>query len=101
MKLFISLFAASGLLAFAYSPVAPQDWRHYVSNQVSRLELPAWQSDAESDQPRYTVAPVDRGDIVAMVSASGSLAALATVLVGSELTGQEWPTIIPRSRKAT
>jgi HlyD family secretion protein len=88
MKLFISLFAASGLLALAYSPVTPQDWRHYVSSQVPRLGLPAWQSDAESDQPRYTVAPVDRGDIVAMVSASGSLAALATVLVGSEISGQ-------------
>jgi HlyD family secretion protein len=36
----------------------------------------------------YRTAPVDRGTIVATVSASGTLAAVTTVLVGSQVSGQ-------------
>lgn len=39
-------------------------------------------------EPRYRTAEVDRGEIVARVSASGALAALVTVEVGSQVTGR-------------
>lgn len=39
-------------------------------------------------EPQYRTAEVDRGEIVARVSASGALAALVTVEVGSQVTGR-------------
>lgn len=38
--------------------------------------------------PSYETAPVDRGDVVARVSASGSLSAVVTVEVGSQVSGR-------------
>ena len=38
--------------------------------------------------PTYETAPVDRGDVVARVSASGSLSAVVTVEVGSQVSGR-------------
>lgn len=38
--------------------------------------------------PAYETAPVDRGDVVARVSASGSLSAVVTVEVGSQVSGR-------------
>jgi HlyD family secretion protein len=47
-----------------------------------------WGRQEQSGAPRYDTAQVDRGDIKVVVSATGSLAALATVEVGSRISGQ-------------
>ena len=38
--------------------------------------------------PQYVTAKVDRGDIVAKVTATGTLSALVTVQVGSQVSGR-------------
>jgi HlyD family secretion protein len=45
-----------------------------------------WQSDAAG--PRYRLAKLERGPLSAAVSASGTLSALVTVQVGSQISGQ-------------
>jgi HlyD family secretion protein len=42
---------------------------------------------ARDDVPRYRVATVERGPLTAMVSATGNLNAVSTVLVGSQVSG--------------
>ncbi len=39
-------------------------------------------------EPEYRVAKIERGNITSVVSASGSLSAVTTVLVGSQISGQ-------------
>jgi len=46
-----------------------------------------WQKSAD-EQPKYETATVDRGSIVAKVTASGTLSALVTVQVGSQVSGR-------------
>ncbi len=50
----------------------------------------AWgfRSDGQGPAPTFRTAKVDRGDITAAVAASGTLAAVVTVQVGSQLSGQ-------------
>ena len=43
---------------------------------------------ARSDGPEYRVAKVERGSLTASVSASGTLSAVTTVQVGSQISGQ-------------
>ena len=43
---------------------------------------------ARSDGPEYRVAKVERGNLTATVSASGTLSAVTTVQVGSQISGQ-------------
>lgn len=38
--------------------------------------------------PKYRLAAVDRGPIVAVVSATGTINPITTVIVGSQLSGQ-------------
>ena len=48
-----------------------------------------WSSNSASDQPvTYQTAALDRGPIVAKVTASGALSALVTVQVGSQVSGR-------------
>ena len=48
-----------------------------------------WRCSRDDDTPtRYITAAVDRGDVVARVSASGSLSAVVTVEVGSQVSGR-------------
>jgi HlyD family secretion protein len=51
--------------------------------------LVAWQAWFHGrDAPQYRVAKVERGSLVASVSASGTLSAVTTVQVGSQISGQ-------------
>jgi HlyD family secretion protein len=43
---------------------------------------------SRDEPPAYETAPADRGDVVARVSASGSLSAVVTVEVGSQVSGR-------------
>lgn len=45
-------------------------------------------SSGKGDAPRYTTEPLARGDVVSRVSASGSLSAVVTVEVGSQVSGR-------------
>jgi HlyD family secretion protein len=47
-----------------------------------------WREHGKIEAPRYDTAEVDRGDIKVVVSATGTLVALATVEVGSRISGQ-------------
>jgi len=47
-----------------------------------------FRSDGQGPAPSFRTAKVDRGDITAAVAASGTLAAVVTVQVGSQLSGQ-------------
>src|SRR5437773_7532537 len=47
-----------------------------------------YQSRAESGELRYRVAKVERGPMAAVVVASGTLNAVTTVQVGSQISGQ-------------
>ena len=48
----------------------------------------AWLGRGGESQPRYRTAKVERGPIVAVVAASGTLNAVTTVQVGSQVSGQ-------------
>ena len=48
--------------------------------------LAGW--SAQSRQTEYRLAKVDRGDIVAIVNATGTINPITTVIVGSQLSGQ-------------
>lgn len=49
----------------------------------------AWRSYAAGEaMPKYRLAKVERGNLTATVSASGTLAAVTTVQVGSQISGQ-------------
>jgi HlyD family secretion protein len=51
--------------------------------------LIAWRLSASKDDTfRYETAPVDRGRVVARVTATGTLSALVTVQVGSQVSGR-------------
>jgi HlyD family secretion protein len=52
--------------------------------------LVAWRVSASRDDARfrYETAPVDRGRVVARVTATGTLSALVTVQVGSQVSGR-------------
>jgi len=55
------------------------------------LALGAWWARGQLQRPpapEYTTAAVDRGDIVARVTATGTLSALVTVQVGSQVSGR-------------
>jgi HlyD family secretion protein len=45
-------------------------------------------SNTQNDKASYVMAPIERGDIRSTLSATGSLNALVTVKVGSQLSGQ-------------
>ena len=47
-----------------------------------------WWHDREPPPPPYRLARIDRGTIVASVSATGTVQPVTTVLVGSQLSGQ-------------
>jgi HlyD family secretion protein len=55
---------------------------------VLLVALAAWRLSRPSAGPRYETVPADRGDIVARVTASGTLSALVTVQVGSQVSGR-------------
>ena len=45
-------------------------------------------TQSRGNAPRYRTVPVERGPLVASVSATGNLNAVTTVLVGSQVSGQ-------------
>ncbi len=47
-----------------------------------------WYFGTGANAPAYRVAKVERGNVTSVVSASGSLSAVTTVLVGSQISGQ-------------
>jgi HlyD family secretion protein len=48
----------------------------------------AWQKHAEDQRVKFETTAIDRGPIVAKVTASGTLSALVTVQVGSQVSGR-------------
>lgn len=52
------------------------------------LTLAACSSKSESDGPQITTVAVERGDVAAAVTAGGTLQALVTVQVGSQVSGR-------------
>src|SRR5687767_9362000 len=48
----------------------------------------AWQSGADDGEVKYRLAKVERGPMAAVVAASGTLNAVTTVQVGSQISGQ-------------
>jgi HlyD family secretion protein len=54
---------------------------------IASLILYVFFSDADSDAPRYRMAIVSRGPIAKTVSASGTLKAIVTVEVGTQVSG--------------
>ncbi len=48
----------------------------------------AWRATRSTPPPRYETARVDRGRIVAQVTATGTLSAIVTVQVGSQVSGR-------------
>ena len=65
--LWIALAAIAGFLLYRYWP---------------------WQKTTEDQSAKFETAKVDRGPIVAKVTASGTLSALVTVQVGSQVSGR-------------
>jgi HlyD family secretion protein len=57
-----------------------------VATAVVSYSLPIW--SAASSQNAFRLAKVDRGDIVAIVNATGTINPITTVIVGSQLSGQ-------------
>lgn len=55
---------------------------------VAGLAFAAYSARGRKDAVQYTTAPADRGDIVARVTATGTLSALVTVQVGSQVSGR-------------
>jgi HlyD family secretion protein len=48
----------------------------------------AWQKKRTPEKPRFVTTPVERGRLVARVTATGTLSALVTVQVGSQVSGR-------------
>lgn len=48
----------------------------------------AWQKRKTPEKPRFVTTPVERGRLVARVTATGTLSALVTVQVGSQVSGR-------------
>src|SRR5688572_29215840 len=51
----------------------------------------AWywtQREASAEEGAYRTTPVERGDIRVAISATGTLSAISTVIVGSQISGQ-------------
>src|SRR4051794_37309822 len=48
----------------------------------------AWRAGSKPKGPRYETVPAERGRIVARVTATGTLSALVTVQVGSQVSGR-------------
>lgn len=60
-----------------------------LAGALGALSYGAWRVLAKDDEPAaYRLAKVERGPITAMVSATGTLNAVVTVQVGSQLSGQ-------------
>lgn len=58
---------------------------------VAALVLAAlwwWRGDQAAAEPAYRTTPVERGDIRVAISATGTLSAISTVTVGSQVSGQ-------------
>jgi HlyD family secretion protein len=59
-----------------------------VAVVVAAIVAYAWWKDLFSDPPEYRVAIIERGSIVAAVSATGTLNPVVSVQVGSQVSGQ-------------
>jgi HlyD family secretion protein len=55
---------------------------------VPVVGLLGWQLTGRTETPAYTVAVVERGDVVRTISATGKLQAVRTVQVGSQVSGR-------------
>ena len=63
-------------------------WVAIVTVIAVALAVWRWGGEASAEAPQIDTSPLSRGDIVQMVSAVGSVRALNTVEVGSQLSGQ-------------
>ena len=63
-------------------------WVAIVTAIAVALAVWRWGDEASAEAPQIDTSPLSRGDIVQMVSAVGSVRALNTVEVGSQLSGQ-------------
>jgi HlyD family secretion protein len=73
--LFLAVFAALGAAAWFGAPLA-RPW------------LPGWIAGGAETAPRLRLAEADRGPIVAVVAATGTVNPVLSVQVGSQLSGQ-------------
>lgn len=63
--------------------------RLWLAVAVVAAALLVWRwSSGDAEQPEYQTAVIDRGDISAQVTATGTLSALVTVEVGSQVSGR-------------
>ncbi|MCB4823675.1 efflux RND transporter periplasmic adaptor subunit [Roseicella aerolata] len=60
-----------------------------------------WFNQTSAAEPRYLTAPVERGDIRTTLSATGTLAAVVTVKVSSQLSGQIAEVLVDFNDKVT
>jgi HlyD family secretion protein len=85
----IFLLVAVGLGAAAYGQeFIPEQIREFAQTQASRYLPGTLLSSSALDAPKYLIAPVRRGDIATTVTANGTLSAITTVLVSSQVSGQ-------------
>ena len=78
MKLLVSTLVAAGI--FAGFSLAPADTADWLSRQLALHD--------EAPTAQYLTAPVGRGRIARSITATGSLQAVSTVEVSSQLSGQ-------------
>lgn len=73
-------------------PARPGRRRYLLAGVAAVLvvagALAAWRLTRPAPEPRYETARVERGRIVAQVTATGTLSALVTVQVGSQVSGR-------------
>lgn len=63
-------------------------WILLLAVVVAVIAVGLWQWRSRGEPPKYKFAKVERGAIVAAVSASGTLNPVTSVLVGSQISGQ-------------
>jgi HlyD family secretion protein len=74
-------------MTIATTLMRPRTWM--ILAALAAVGVLVWRCSAGSaEAPRYETAPIDRGDVVARVSTSGSLSAVVTVEVGSQVSGR-------------
>src|SRR4051794_12576761 len=65
----------TGILMFALAGAGLYAWK-------------PWDKSSDEDKPKFETVAIERGQVTAKVTASGTLSALVTVQVGSQVSGR-------------
>jgi HlyD family secretion protein len=79
-----SVFLFFGATALLYAPEGTILGQAWLARATSSIEFPA----SAPSGPNYRYGESERGDVVSSVSATGALAPVATVVVGTQVSGQ-------------